>query len=232
MRKLKGEGTHWQRARRPDQVKERRDSILSATSRLIERGGVPAVGLTAIAREAGLSKANLYRYFENREAILLELFESEIAVWSNHFAELLGGLAGPTDIAAVAQATADSLKGREIYCSLFSALAPDLESRLTEPFLIRSRRSLREAFVGLIGPLRGALPHLSKSQVNEFLIMHAMFIAGIWSHATPGKALAEVMGREEFVGMRMNFLERVRWHALILLMGLESISQPRVKPAE
>ena len=47
-----------------------------------------------------------------------------------------------------------------------------------------------------------------------------------------GKALAEVMGREEFVGMRMNFLERVRWHALILLMGLESISQPRVKPAE
>ena len=232
MEESKHDGSDWQRARRPDQVEERRNAILSATSRLIERGGVPAAGLTAIAKEAGLSKANLYRYFESREAILLELFESEIAAWSNHFAKLLGGLTGPADIAAVAQAVADSLQDREIYCSLFSALAPDLESRLSEPLLIRSRRSLREAFVGLIEPLRSALPHLSKSQLNEFLTMHAMFQAGIWSHATPGKALAEVMEREEFIGMRMNFPERVRWHALILLMGLESVSQPRVKPAE
>ena len=35
--------------------------------------GLDGTGLNAIAREAGLSKPNLYVYFESREAILLRL---------------------------------------------------------------------------------------------------------------------------------------------------------------
>ena len=222
--------SNWKRARRPEQIDERRGAILSASGRLIEKGGVSAAGLTSIAREAGSSKANLYRYFESREAILLELFEIEVAAWSKEFAAILETLPAGATAAEVAQALSDSLTDRQIYTGLFGALASEIEPRLSEMLLIRSRRALREAFVGLLVQLRRVLPHLSKSQLNEFLTMHAMFQAGVWPHASPGANLSRLMDREEFAGMRMDFGERVRWHALILLLGLELVSQPRIRP--
>lgn len=220
----------WKRARRPEQIDARRGAILSAARRLVERGGVSTAGLTSIALEAGSSKANLYRYFESREAILLELFEIEVAAWAKGFATLLETLVAGATVAEVAQALSDSLKDRKIYTALFGALASEIEPRLSEELLIRSRRALREAFIGLLGQLRRVLPHLSKSQLNEFLTMHAMFQSGAWPYASPRADLSRLLDREEFSGMRMNFGERVRWHALILLLGLESVSQPRIRP--
>jgi|TARA_B100001093_G_scaffold218514_2_gene209516 AcrR family transcriptional regulator len=222
--------SNWKRARRPEQIDARRGAILSATRRLIDHGGISSAGLTSIAQEAGSSKANLYRYFESREAILLELFEIEVAVWSKEFAGLLQGLPVGAAVSEVAQALSDSLNDRKIYNSLFGVLASEIEPRLSEELLIRSRAALREAFVGLLVQLRRVLPHLSKSQLNEFLTMHAMFQAGVWPHASPGANLSRLMEREEFSGMKMDFGERVRWHALILLLGLESVSQPRIRP--
>ena len=45
------------------------DRILDAAGMLFAQRGVEAVGMNDIARAAGCSRATLYRYFENREAL-------------------------------------------------------------------------------------------------------------------------------------------------------------------
>ena len=45
------------------------DRILDAAAKLFAQRGVEAVGMNDIARAAGCSRATLYRYFENREAL-------------------------------------------------------------------------------------------------------------------------------------------------------------------
>jgi hypothetical protein len=60
--------------------------------------------------------------------------------------------------------------------------------------------------------------------------MQAMFQIGIWAHANPSESAAEVLDEDEFTDLKMDFVERVRWHALILLLGLESVAQPRLRP--
>ena len=68
----------FQRARDPEQKEQRRQDLLAAARRLIVAHGVAAVGLSDIAREVGLAKSNLYRYFASREEILLAPEELKI----------------------------------------------------------------------------------------------------------------------------------------------------------
>lgn len=220
----------WERARKPDQIEARRKEILSSAAKLLDEGGVESTGLSAIARAAGLSKANLYRYFESREAILMTIFLEELTDWVSAMTKMLDVIEPRGDVAAVAQAFADSLEGRERYCDLMSALASVLERNLTVETIAQQKTDLRNSYISLIPPLRRALPQFSNAQANEFLIMQALFQMGLWPHTNPSPEVNEVLDREEFADLRMHFGERVRWHALLLLRGLETVESPRIRP--
>ncbi|MEM9284185.1 MAG: TetR family transcriptional regulator [Verrucomicrobiota bacterium] len=205
-------------------------SILEAARSLLESEGLSGTSLTGIAREAGLSKANLYRYFENREGILMDLFLTEIDLWSGDWSRRLHLISEPGDPLAIAQSLADSLTSRRLYCLLFASLSSEIEPSLHRETIALGKRHLRQTYIGLIEPLQQAMPNLSKSQANEFLVLSAMFQIGIWSQASPSPTTTALLQEDEFIDMRIDFAERIRWHALILLIGLDSVSQPRTRP--
>lgn len=65
------------RRRRPQQERGKAavESILSATSRLLDETGFDALTTAAIAERAGVNIATLYRYFPNKFTIVSELAE-------------------------------------------------------------------------------------------------------------------------------------------------------------
>jgi len=52
-----------------------REAILAAAARLLERGGVPAITYTSVAKEAGVGRATLYRHWPEPLDLLLEAME-------------------------------------------------------------------------------------------------------------------------------------------------------------
>jgi AcrR family transcriptional regulator len=56
----------------------RRARILEAATRLFAERAYPAVQMDDVAREAGMSKATVYRYFRSKEALYLEIFDQEL----------------------------------------------------------------------------------------------------------------------------------------------------------
>ena len=50
----------------------RRDQVVNAVLELIGRNGVTGLSTAAIAKEVGMSEANLYRHFQNKQEILAE----------------------------------------------------------------------------------------------------------------------------------------------------------------
>ena len=50
---------------------------------------VAELSLNALAREVGLAKSNVLRYFESREAVLLELYDRETKAWLDALAARL-----------------------------------------------------------------------------------------------------------------------------------------------
>jgi len=50
----------------------RRDQVVTATLKLIGEYGITALTTAAIAKEVGMSEANIYRHFQNKKEILSE----------------------------------------------------------------------------------------------------------------------------------------------------------------
>lgn len=57
---------------------KRRELILEAATTLFSKKNFSEIGMRDIAEEAGISPASIYRYFPNRDAILLEVLGQDI----------------------------------------------------------------------------------------------------------------------------------------------------------
>lgn len=71
------------------------DRILDAAGELFADRGVTAVGMNDIASAAGCSRATLYRYFDNREALHTAYVHREANALNQRLADLVGGIADP-----------------------------------------------------------------------------------------------------------------------------------------
>jgi AcrR family transcriptional regulator len=54
----------------------RRDQIVKATLRIIAKKGMNSLTTATIAKEVGISEANLYRHFKNKQEIIYETIET------------------------------------------------------------------------------------------------------------------------------------------------------------
>src|SRR5260370_12368713 len=57
----------------PTSTDDARERILAAAERCIERHGIRKTTMDDIASEVGLSRPNVYRYFADRDDLLIEL---------------------------------------------------------------------------------------------------------------------------------------------------------------
>ncbi|MFD0474903.1 TetR/AcrR family transcriptional regulator [Nonomuraea thailandensis] len=87
----------FQRARSEEQRELRRRAILDATAAMLNEMPVAEVSLNELSRRVGLAKSNVLRYFESREAILLELLDR---AWKQWIDDLPGRLAAEVGEAA------------------------------------------------------------------------------------------------------------------------------------
>jgi AcrR family transcriptional regulator len=73
------------------------DRILDAAGALFAERGVESVGMNDIARAAGCSRATLYRYFDNREALHAAYVHRHAHEVNRQLAELVGGITEPRE---------------------------------------------------------------------------------------------------------------------------------------
>jgi len=85
-------GGDWLGSRRTEVAAER---ILDAAGELFAGHGVAGIGMNEIARAAGCSRATLYRYFENREALHRAYVHREARAVHRTLAASLVGISDP-----------------------------------------------------------------------------------------------------------------------------------------
>src|SRR5437588_11171019 len=86
--------TSFKRARSEEQRTQRRQVILDTAATMLSEMPVAEVSLNELSRRVGLAKSNVLRYFESREAVLLELLEQALRSW---LAEVTDELADGVD---------------------------------------------------------------------------------------------------------------------------------------
>jgi len=210
----------FQRARRPEQKRQRQDDILAAARDLAVRDGVRNVTLTDIADRIGIHKSALLRYFETREQILLELTARSWREWARWLDDELDG-AAPGDPGLVADVVARSFTGRPLLCDLIAHTPLNLERHVSVAAVRRYKLTSLGAIADAVEVIGRALPELTPGECREFISAMASLAGAMWQIANPPPALADLYAADpELAHACVDLLPRLRRTAEIMLAGL------------
>src|ERR1700753_3389629 len=157
--------TVFQRARTTEQRAVRRRGILDTAAAMRAEMPVAEVTLNELSRRVGLAKSNVLRYFESREAVLLELLDSAWQEWLGALEADLGEAIDATAAPAgrgdqLAAALAASLAARPVLCDLLSAQAAVLERNVSPQVAATYKRATMAGLEDLGALLQGHLGEL------------------------------------------------------------------------
>lgn len=138
-----------------DWLSERRsevaaDRILDAAEELFTRQDPGSVGMNEIAKAAGCSRATLYRYFENREALRTAYVNRETYRLFDAIKEKISGIADPRErLSAGIATTLRLVRESPALASWFATTQPPIGGELAEQSDVIT--ALAAAFVNSLG---------------------------------------------------------------------------------
>jgi AcrR family transcriptional regulator len=212
--------TRFLRARQPEQKDERRRAILEAARALARESSAIELSLNELGRRSGVSKPNIYRYFESREDVLLELFVLEL---EEAVTEIESGLAkkkAAGDEKVIAACLVRAFLMRPLLCELLGMTASILEHNLSVEAIASSKQEVFACSVRVATALQNVLPGLSEANAQWATQTIAFYVAGLWPHAYPSANADEVLGRAEFARFKPKAERDLGMFVRVLLAGL------------
>jgi AcrR family transcriptional regulator len=216
----------FQRARSQEQREARRQAILGAAAAMLSEMPVADITLNELSRRTGLAKSNVLRYFESREAVLLELLDSAWRGWLARLARDLDRAVTPSAPVStrgdqVAAALASSLNAVPALCDLLNAQAAVLERNVSPSLAARYKRAALDAVAALAQLILGQVPELGQQDAFRLAGAVTMMAGALWPHTQPTAAmLAAYAADPELGAMRLDFTTTLREAAEVLISGL------------
>ena len=215
----------FQRARSEEQREIRRRAILETTSAMLDEMPVADVTLNELSRRTGLAKTAVLRYFESREAVLLDLMNDRTSTW---LAELEPELAAGVDAAGSAVERAEqaadvlsrSLAAQTVLCDLFGAQGGVLEHNVSVEVVRRHKRTSLANLAVMAALIQRHLPEVGDRA--ELFCLNILLVGGALSaYASPPPSLLAVYEAEPLLAIHQIDL-RTGLHLAIItsLLGL------------
>ncbi|MFD7713414.1 TetR family transcriptional regulator [Streptomyces sp. NPDC059785] len=213
----------FQRARTDEQRSERRRQILDTTAAMLTEMPVAKLSLNELSRRVGLAKANVLRYFESREAVLLDLLDTETQHWIAELEELPAPGPGTARERGdrLAALLATSLAQRPVMCDLFSAQGAVLEQNISTELGIRHKHTARQSLQGLVRLVLRHLPELGPDAAAALVESTLLMAMSAWQCSRPSEAMLAVYASDPaLAAMRLDFTDLVRRTAAVTASGL------------
>ena len=194
----------FQRARSEEQREIRRRAILDTAAAMLDEMPVADVTLNELSRRVGLAKSNVLRYFESREAVLLELLDDFLGVW---LAELARDLAAGVEVHAapetrarqLAEILSRSLAGRVVLCDLMGAQGGVLEHNVSAEVLKRHKRSSVSRLAAMTELVLRYLPEVG-DDAQLFCLTSLISAGALSTYVPPPPSLLAVYADEPSLG--------------------------------
>ncbi|CAN5684858.1 TetR/AcrR family transcriptional regulator [soil metagenome] len=188
----------FQRARTPEQRAERQRDILLVAATMLDEMPVSELSLNELSRRVGLAKSNVIRYFETREAVLLELLAQEARQFLDDLQESLSAdvdssapLVDRTRAAATCLAT--TFEARPTLCELISAQAGVLEHNVSTEVALRYKQSARENLAGLAELLLHQIPELGEDGSARGARLIIVLVGAVWTQSHPAPTVRDAI---------------------------------------
>lgn len=179
----------FQRARSEEQREIRRQAILDTAAAMLDEMPVAEVGLNELSRRVGLAKSNVLRYFESREAVLLELLDRSLRAW---VAEVSDELAADTDQRLPVRERGDrlaavlsrSLARHTVLCDLVNAQSGVLEHNVSVEVVVHFKRSALSSLGTMVDLVRRHVPELG-DDARKVCMMTVIMAGALSTYCQP-----------------------------------------------
>jgi TetR/AcrR family transcriptional regulator len=212
----------WVRARSDEQIEQRINEIVDATARLYQENRFEDITFAMIAKEADFTRSNLYRYFQTKEDIFLELIKHDIEIWRK---DILENFAEATpSLHEVAKTSVNLILKHRRMVKLFTILFTLLEPNATLEALTAFKQKINEE-IGMVAQfLSTVLAFPSVETAAEFLSTQSSLAIGAYPMMELTSKQIEAMG---VIGMETSpeyYRERLV-HAIELLLQGFTVSK-------
>ncbi len=195
----------FQRARSAEQRESRRRAILDTAAAMLDEMPVADLSLNELSRRVGLAKSNVLRYFDSREAVLLELLDDFLEQW---LPELADELAAGVDATASAEARAGqlaevlsrSLADRVVLCDLFGAQGGVLEHNVSVEVVKRHKRASLATLEAMSNLVRRHVPELGDG-ARLFCLTSLVSAGALSAYVPPPPSLLAAYADEPALGI-------------------------------
>ena len=203
----------------------RRKAILDTAAAMLDEMPLAEVSLNELSRRVGLAKSNVLRYFESREAVLLELLDDFLGRW---LAELAVELAAGIDAQAtparrateLAEILSRSLADRPVLCDLFGAQGGVLEHNVSVEVIKQHKRSALGRLATMTQLVRHHLPELGDG-AQVFCLMSLLSAGALSAYAPPPPSLLAAYADEPALGaLHMELRDALRASFTSTLLGV------------
>ena len=183
----------WERARQPEQKAVRRQAILDAARSLFTESSYDEISLNGIAREAGMNKANVYRYFSSREEIFLTIYQAEQDEFIRSLIARLKKIRSKDSVGAICRVWVEVAMEHQALLDLLPQLSTSLEENSSVEQLVHFKKLMFEQVGELIQTLERVHPQLNSQQWSVVVQCAVSMMAGLWPFCNPGENVVEAM---------------------------------------
>lgn len=166
----------WQRARNKEQIRQRKEEILSAAEDLFRKEPFNNVTMQKIARKAGCSQSNTYRYFQNKEDVFLTLYLHDAEKWLD---DLDNEFQSEIPLKEFSSKWVEVLLRHERLLEFLPMLDLILEHNSSEKVYYAAKKRFKEKFPQAISSVQKALPCLTEEKAADFLYIQQALVAGL-----------------------------------------------------
>lgn len=195
----------FQRARSEEQRAHRRESIIEAARSLLGTVRVEDLTLTALAERAGLAKSNVLRYFESREAVLIEIHRREYRAWLDDLDAALPP--GPdADVDAVAAIFADTFMTRPRLQELAGYVPIVAEQTISAEFATAHKLAVGADAMRLAHIVGSRFGGWDPAASLLFIASIEAGTAGIWTVTQPPPGVAEAYAANPALAVQAHYM--------------------------
>ncbi|GAA1589783.1 TetR/AcrR family transcriptional regulator [Actinoplanes couchii] len=213
----------FKRAHSEEQRAERRRQILDTAAVMLAEMPVAKISLNELSRRIGLAKSNVLRYYESREAILLELLNTELEQWVTELEQTLEPVEGTVRERGdrLAAVIAETLARRPVLCDLNSAQASVLDHNVSADVALAYKRASRKSIEAQARIILRYVPELGAQDATRVVAMTTLIAGAAWPYSQPPEAmLAAYAADPSLAAMRTDFTDLLRQALAVTISGL------------
>ncbi len=207
-----------QRANNPEQKALRRKQILDAARARFMTCSFEEVNLNHVAKDVGITKAALYRYFRNKETLFLALFVESLE-------DLIASSDNSLEQSSLLNTICNVLIENPLFCKLSAILHTILERNLS----LEEAAEFKLTLLDLMGKFSVQIqnhplaPKLSQAQSFTLLMQIQQALIGVWHMTHPTGAIAEIIEKPPLDIFKQSFNDTLRAHIaqLVIQANLE-----------